>query len=68
MSISFVNNKPFLEEVLLNELIQKVQTPFYIYSQKAITDAYTVLKNNLGTNIFFSVISLPSYIDSCYFF
>jgi len=55
MIIFFKNEKPFVEGVELNDLIKKIETPFYIYSQKSITDAYNEIKNTLKTEIFFSV-------------
>ena len=55
MAILFKNQKPFIEGVSLDELIQNVETPFYVYSQNSISNAYNRLKNNLETEIFFSV-------------
>ena len=55
MIISFKNDKPFIEGVCLDELTTTVETPFYLYSQKSITDAYKKLKDSLNTKIFFSV-------------
>ena len=47
MIILFKNEKPFIEGVCLNELTTTMETPFYVYSQKSITDAYDKLKNSL---------------------
>ena len=55
MIISFKNDKPFIEGVCLDELTTAIDTPFYLYSQKSITDTYKKLKNSLNTKIFFSV-------------
>ena len=55
MIILFKNEKPFIEGVCLDELTTTVETPFYLYSQKSITDAYKKLKDSLNTKIFFSV-------------
>ena len=55
MIILFKNDKPFIEGVCLDELTTTVETPFYLYSQKSITDAYKKLKDSLNTKIFFSV-------------
>ena len=55
MIISFKNDKPFIEGVCLDELTTAIETPFYLYSQKSITDAYKKLKDSLNTKIFFSV-------------
>ena len=55
MIISFNNNKPFMEGVCLDELTATIETPFYLYSQKSIADAYKKLKDSLNTKIFFSV-------------
>ena len=55
MSIIFNNNIPFLEEQNVLEIIEKIPTPFYLYSQKKIVDSYTNLKSALKKNIFYSV-------------
>ncbi len=55
MIISFKNDKPFIEGVSLDELTSAIETPFYLYSQKSITDTYKKLKDSLNTKIFFSV-------------
>ena len=56
MIILFKNDKPFIEGVCLDELTTTVETPFYLYSQKSITDAYNKLKrDSLNAKIFFSV-------------
>ncbi len=57
MIISFKNDKPFIEGICLNEITASVETPFYLYSQKSITDAYKKLKDSLNTTIFFSIKS-----------
>ena len=55
MSIYFKNNKPFVEGVCLDDIINSHSTPFYIYSQKGITETYKKLIENLNSEIFFSV-------------
>lgn len=55
MIILFKNDKPFVEGVCLDELTNNIKTPFYVYSQKSITDAYDKLKNSFNAKIFFSV-------------
>ena len=55
MTLFFKNGKPFVEGVCLNELTTTIETPFYIYSQKSIIDAYNNIKNSLDTEIFFSI-------------
>ena len=55
MIILFKNEKPFIEGVCFDELTTTVETPFYLYSQKSITDAYKKLRDSLNTKIFFSV-------------
>ena len=55
MSISFKNEIPYLEEQNLIELTNSIQTPFYVYSQKTITDTFLKLKKTLKKNIYYSV-------------
>ena len=55
MTIIFKNKKPFIEGVCLNEITSAIETPFYVYSQKSITNAYNKIKNSLNAEIFFSV-------------
>ena len=55
MIILFKNEKPFIEGICLDELTTTVATPFYVYSQKSITDAYNKLKKSFNAKIFFSV-------------
>ena len=57
MTITYLNNIPYLEEQNLNDLIKKIQTPFYLYSQNKITDNYKKLKKSLDSEIYFSVKS-----------
>ena len=40
MSISFKKDEPFVEGINLNQIIKKIDTPFYIYSQKSIIEMY----------------------------
>ena len=55
MIILFKNQKPFIECVCLDDLTSTIETPFYVYSQKSITDSYEKLKNSINAKIFFSV-------------
>ena len=55
MIILFKNQKPFIEGVCLDELTSTIETPFYVYSQKSITDSYKKLKHSINAKIFFSV-------------
>ena len=55
MTIIFKNKKPFIEGVCLNEITSTIETPFYIYSQQSIMNAYNKIKNSLDIEIFFSV-------------
>ena len=58
MIILFKNEKPFIEGVCLDELTTTVETPFYVYSQKSITEAYEKLKNSINAKIFFNCLKL----------
>ena len=55
MILNFDKNLPFVEGVSLNEIILNVDTPFYLYSQKSISDSYNKLKKSLNAKIFFAV-------------
>ena len=55
MNIEFKNNKPYIESLCLDNIINSHKTPFYIYSQKEIEKTYNYLKKNLPAEIFFSV-------------
>ena len=55
MTLFYKNNKPFVEGVCLNDLTLAIETPFYVYSQKSITDAYNIIKESLKAEIFYSV-------------
>ncbi len=55
--LEFKNKLPFVEDVSLYDIMKVCQTPFYIYSQKMITQKVKYLKKNLSKNIFFSVKS-----------
>ena len=57
MGITFKKDIPYLEEINLKELINKVPTPFYIYSQKTINDTYLKLSSILNKNIYYSIIA-----------
>jgi diaminopimelate decarboxylase len=60
MNIQFRNNMPFFEGVSINEITHSCNTPFYIYSQKIITDTYKVLQDSLSSEIFFAVKANPN--------
>ena len=49
------NELPFVEDTSLHDIIKVCQTPFYVYSQKMITNKVEMTKKILGKNIFFSV-------------
>ena len=55
MTVIFKNEVPYIEGINLNELVELVPTPFYIYSQKSISDAYFEIKNKLKKKIFYSI-------------
>ncbi len=53
--LNYKNNQPYIEGVAVNDIIKSYKTPFYVYSQKAITENYVRLKNNLNADIFYAV-------------
>ena len=55
MILSFKNGQPFVEGVSLNDILQKIETPFYIYSQKKIIEQLKKLKTSIDAEIFYSV-------------
>ena len=55
--LEFKNKLPFIEETNLHDIIRVCQTPFYVYSQKMITQKVERTKKVLGGNIFFSIKS-----------
>ena len=55
MTLIFNNNAPFVEGIDLNELTKSIPTPFYIYSQKSVSDTYAEIKKNLKRKIFYSI-------------
>ena len=55
MTLIFKNEVPYVEGINLNELVKLVPTPFYIYSQKSIVDAYSEIKNKLKKKIYYSI-------------
>jgi diaminopimelate decarboxylase len=60
MNIHFKENKLFFEGVLLEDIIQSHKTPFYLYSQKVISDTYKNLENILSSEIFFAIKANPN--------
>ena len=55
MSITYRNEIPYLEEQNLVELTNSMQTPFYVYSQKNISDTFLRLKKSLNKDIYFAI-------------
>ena len=55
MSIRFKKSEPFIEEVSLIKITKKIETPFYVYSQKKITNAYNKIKKNIQAEIFYAI-------------
>ena len=55
MTIKFKKNEPFVEGVSLLKITSKIETPFYIYSQKKIKDAYNKIKKNINAEIFYAI-------------
>lgn len=55
MTIRFKKNEPLVEEVPLIKIAKKIETPFYVYSQKKITNAYNKIKKNINAEIFYAV-------------
>lgn len=55
MNITFQEKKPFFEGVCINDIIENVNTPFYLYSQKNIEETYLNLQNSLNAEIFYAV-------------
>ena len=55
--LEFRNKLPFIEDTSLYDVIKVCQTPFYVYSQKLISQKVEQTKKVLGENIFFSVKS-----------
>mgnify|MGYP001319507839 CR=1 FL=1 len=55
MTLIFKNKIPYVEGVNINELVKIIPSPFYIYSQKSISDAYSEIKNKLKKKIFYSI-------------
>jgi len=60
MYIQRKDNVPFFEGVNINDVINSCNTPFYLYSQKVITDTYNLLKDSLSSEIFFAVKANPN--------
>tara|TARA_Y100000590_G_scaffold330927_1_gene375971 strand:+ start:2569 stop:3807 length:1239 start_codon:yes stop_codon:yes gene_type:complete len=55
MIINFENQQPLIEGVSINDLIEKIETPFYVYSQKKITESFNRINIFNKTDIFYSV-------------
>ena len=55
MGITYTNEIPYLEEQNLIELTNSIQTPFYVYSQKKISDTFLEFKKILNKDIYFAI-------------
>lgn len=55
MSIIYRNEILYLEEQNLVELANAIQTPFYVYSQKNISDTFLEIKKKLNKDIYFAI-------------
>ena len=55
MKIKIKEKKSFLEGACIEDILGLYKTPLYLYSQKKISDAYKNLKNNLNSEIFYSI-------------
>ena len=53
--IHYNNNKPFVEDVSLEDIAKTQTTPFYVYSQTKITNTFEQLRNSLDSEIFYAV-------------
>ena len=53
--IDYKNNKPFVEAVSIEEIAKNQTTPFYLYSQSRISEAYNNLDSILKSEIFYAV-------------
>ena len=53
--IHYVNQKPFIEGVSLEDIAKVNPTPFYVYSQSKITNTYKQLESTLNSEIFYAV-------------
>jgi len=55
MGLTFKNKNPYIEETNLVEITKSISTPFYVYSQKSISNTYLKLKKILKKDIYFSI-------------
>jgi len=53
--LHYKNNQPYIEGVSVDDIIKTHATPFYVYSQKAISQTYKELHNALNAEIFYSI-------------
>ena len=51
----YKNNQPYIEGVAVDDIIKTHVTPFYVYSQKAVSKTYKELQNALNAEIFYSI-------------
>jgi len=53
--LHYKDNQPYIEGVAVDDIIKTHVTPFYVYSQKAISKTYKELQNALNAEIFYAV-------------
>ena len=53
--IDYIKNKPFIEGISIEEIAINQTTPFYVYSQSKISEAYNQLDSILKSEIFYAV-------------
>ena len=53
--LHYKNNQPYIEGVAVDDIIKTHVTPFYVYSQKAISKTYNELQKVLNAEIFYAV-------------
>ena len=53
--LHYKNNKPYIEGILVDDIINSYLTPFYVYSQKSISKTYHELQNCLNAEIFYAL-------------
>ena len=53
--LHYKDNQPYIEDVAVDDIIKTHVTPFYVYSQKAISKTYKELQNALNAEIFYAV-------------
>ncbi|SVB64527.1 uncharacterized protein METZ01_LOCUS217381, partial [marine metagenome] len=53
--LHYKDNQPYIEGVAVDDIIKTHVTPFYVYSQTAISKTYKELQNALNAEIFYAV-------------